>query len=352
MFFNLPLAETPTSFRLSSAVRSTLIEQCKAHSNIAQHQQIGLSEASEPIDAFIIGSGEKKISLISGSHSDEPVGAETLRALINQLLQNQQSYRELLRQFQFLIIPQINPDGERINYRWAEKWPDVAEYLKHAFREKPGRDLEFGYPDMRQENRVISAFLKQHAPIDLHVSLHGMAYSEGAMLLINTSWIDRTTQIRQAFVKNAQQEGLGLHSHDRKGEKGFDYIGPGFTTTPRGRAMQQYFFERDDAVTAGKFRLSSMEYVQDLGGDPLCLVTELPLFLINNSGEASPGLPENYLAFRAIIPELQRRAIAGEDLSSPLKSFQLQPLALEKAVRLQFGVIEAGIKAVAGTFGI
>lgn len=352
MFFNLPLVDMPTVFRLSSDVRDALIALCKAHADVAEHQQIGQSESGEPIDAFVIGNGERKISLISGSHSDEPVGAETLRTLMSQLLQNQSTYENLLQQFQFLIIPQVNPDGERINYMWAEKWPNLAEYLQHAFREKPGRDLEFGYPDMRQENQVVSAFLKKHAPIDLHVSLHGMAYSEGAMLLINTRWIDRTVELRRTFVANAQEEGLGLHSHDRKGEKGFDYIGPGFTTTPRGRAMQTYFLERDDAETAQKFKLSSMEFVQDLGGDPLCLVTELPLFLIKNSGEASPGIPENYLAFRTIIPELQRRAVAGEDLSGPLKSFQLQPLALEKAVRLQIGVIEAGIKALAETSGI
>jgi len=346
MFFNLPLVKMPTAFRLSADVRDALIALCKAHDEIAQHQQIGHSEAGEPIDAFIIGNGERKISLISGSHSDEPVGAEALRTLMTQLLKNPQHYNELLRQFQFLIIPQINPDGERINYKWAEKWPDIAEYLQHAFREKPGRDLEFGYPDMRQENRVVSTFLKQYAPIELHISLHGMAYSEGAMLLINSNWIDRTKGLQKTFVENAKREGLGLHSHDRKGEKGFDYIGPGFTTTPRGRAMQQYFLERDDVETAGKFRLSSMEYVEDLGGDPLCLVTELPLFLIKNSGDTSPGIPENYLAFRNIIPQLQRRAVAGEDLSGPLKSFQLQPLALEKAIRLQLGVIEAGIQAL------
>ena len=67
---------------------------------------------------------------------------------------------------------------------------------------------------------------------------------------------------------------------DRNGEKGFQYIGPGFTTTPEGQAMRAYFKSIGDEQTVSLFRDSSMEFVRKLGGDPLCLVTEIPLFYV------------------------------------------------------------------------
>ena len=93
----------------------------------------------------------------------------------------------------------MNPDGEAKNQLWIKQWPSVEAYLQHAFRELPGRDLEFGFPNMRHENACVSDFLKKHAPFALHLSLHGMAFSEGAMLLIERHWIQRTQKLRTQF---------------------------------------------------------------------------------------------------------------------------------------------------------
>jgi len=345
MLFNVSREHLPNTFRLAEMVRDELVQLCNRNSDIALHVVPGKSENGKSIDGFVLGSGSRSISLIAGSHSDEPVGPEALRVLIKQLLKNREHYAELLKTYRLLIIPQVNPDGEERNWQWAKHWPDLSAYLKHAFRELPGRDLEFGYPAMRDENNPVAEYLRRYSPIELHVSLHGMAFSEGAMLLIDKHWINRTDQLRQNFVQHAKQAGLQLHAHDRAGEKGFDYIAPGFTTTPRGRAMQDYFLAQDDAETAQKFHLSSMEFVRDLGGDPLCLVTELPLFLLENSGDLKPGVPENYLAFRLIKPELQQRAFAGEQLDDILQRFRLRPLDLLSAIALQLQVIEEGINA-------
>ncbi|MCB1036733.1 MAG: peptidase, partial [Acidobacteria bacterium] len=81
--------------------------------------------------------------------------------------------------------------------------------------------------------------------------------------------------LRNKLTRTVSQMGFGLHDVDRKGEKGFHRIGPGFCTRPDSRAMAAFFIARGDAETAALFRPSSMELVRSLGGDPLTLVSEM-----------------------------------------------------------------------------
>lgn len=280
---------------------------------------LGESEEGRPIMAAVLGDGPVAVSLVAGAHADEPVGPETLRTFV------ERAPAELLARFRFVVVPHINPDGEARNRAWIERWPDLLAYRDLVQRELPGRDLEFGYPDMRVENRLVAEFLRAHAPFALHMSLHGMGVSEGAMLLIERHWIDRTARLREGFVEAARRAGLGLHDHDRKGEKGFFYIGPGFTTTPEGAAMREHF--KDEPDTAAKFHESSMEFVRSLGGDPLCLVTELPLFVVRND-DPQPGVPAAYLAARAGRTDLE-----------------FTPFDLRASMRLQMRTIELGLEA-------
>src|SRR5690606_32718612 len=183
-------------------------------------------------------------------HADEPVGPETLRTLVLGVLAERDwlagdgGFADLLDRFTFRIVPHVNPDAEARNRPWLEAWPDRQAFLQHRQRERPGRDVEFGYPVMRPENRAASRFLFDYEPIALHVSLHGMAFSEGAMLLVERHCVERTEALRDGFRAAVAEAGLRLHDHDRGGEKGFDYIEPGFWTTPEGTAMKAYFRER------------------------------------------------------------------------------------------------------------
>ena len=317
-------------------------------SDNGQWLEIGKSEEGRSIYGAILGNGPKTISLIAGSHSDEPVGPETLRTLISNIGTLEKKNPELFQQFTFLIIPHINPDGEAENWKWISDWPDLHSFIRHAYRELPGRDLEFGYPEMRVENCAVAAFIQQHAPVDLHMSLHGMAFSEGVMLLIERHWIDRTVALRESFIDFVTKQGLSLHDHDRGGEKGFEYIGPGFTTTPEGRAMNKYFMEQGDPDTAGKFHLSSMEYVRTLDGDPLCLVTELPLFRVHFADErpTQKGVPEAYLEWKNKLPLLRAKLDRGESIENELQLFHIQPLPLSTAMSIQLQAIELALQII------
>ena len=144
------------SFRTCEEVRSLLKKTCEENSEVADFQELGSSEEGRPIVAAVLGNGPKTVCLVAGAHSDEPVGPEMLRTFIFQTLAQKERFTNLFSEFRFIIVPHINPDGEAKNQPWIKKWPNVEDYLRHAFRELPGRDLEFGYPDMRKENEVVA----------------------------------------------------------------------------------------------------------------------------------------------------------------------------------------------------
>lgn len=340
------LVDEIPSFRTHGTVRRSIEEVCARHPDVASFQELGPSEEGAMLYGVVLGTGSVPVSLIAGNHADEPVGPETLRSFIINGLENRRKMAPWLRRFRFVIVPHTNPDGEARNRPWMEEWPDVEAYLQHAVREKPGRDLEYGFPSMRPENEHVSAFLREHGPFQLHASLHGMSAGEGALLLINRSWTFRTQSLRDDFTNAAAANGLPMHDHNRKGEKGFFWIEPGFQTTPRGDAMRTYFRARGEDAMARRFHDSSMEFVASLGGDPLSLVTEIPLFLVRGESP-TPHRPDEYLSLRERLPQIRARLERGEEVRDLLAPFDFSPVPLDVAMRLQFRALELGLRAAA-----
>ncbi|MFQ5602242.1 MAG: M14 family zinc carboxypeptidase [bacterium] len=347
MMLHSLIESSSVRFNSCEEIRKSLIQACEKHADVATFHTLGTSEEGRAIDAVVLGNGTRRISLIAGAHADEPVGPETLRAFILQGLAQRDRLKTLFETFQFIVVPHINPDGEARNQRWIQRWPDFEAYLQHVHRELPGRDLEFGFPRMRRENALVADFLMDHSPFVLHASLHGMGVSEGAMLLIEKHWIERTKTLRVQFANAAQESGLALHDHDRKGEKGFLYITPGFSTTPEGEAMRTFFASQNDAETAQLFHDSSMEYVRKLSRDPLCLVTELPLFVIQKKSQRQQaGVPHSYLEFKNKLPNLKAAVMRGQSITREMQEFQITPIDLKTAMQLQLIAIQLGIDTV------
>ena len=311
--------------------------------DIAHYVQIGESEDGRPIDGVVLGRGDRHVSLLAGNHSDEPVGPDFLRRFVTVVLSHPDACSALLDAFRFFVIPHTNPDGAFRNRTWRQAWGDDAggiatEYLRHAVREPPGRDVEFGFPDMRPENRAVAEWLQQYGPFVLHGSLHGMGISAGALLLIEKHWGYRAAFLQERFRQAAKAEDLPLYDRNRQGEKGFFYLGPGFWTTPEGSAMRAFFEARNDKETAALFRSSSMEYVRSLGGDPLCYVTELPLFLV---GDMPPGKGS-----QQVISALRLRIAQGENVDEDIERLGLRTLSLEAALRMQLRTLSAALEQV------
>ena len=310
---------------------------------------VGQSESGRGIVGIVVGQGEHLVSLIAGSHSDEPVGSETLMYLAEYLTGDAAQAAELRQAYRFVIVPHVNPDGETLNRAWIDEWPDPLAYLQHRVREPPGRDVEFAWPNRRPENVALARLLADHGPFDLHLSLHGMAMATGGWHLIERHGVDRTAELRRQYAAAMSDVGLELFDWDRGGDKGFEYIEPGFATTPRGAAMREHFLAEGDTETAALFGDSSMEYVRSLGGDPLCMVTELPLFVLRGGTiDDEPGKPHRYFAFKERLDQAGD-AIVGDDidrLADLMGDYALEAMPIDRAVRLQLRAIALGLEAI------
>jgi hypothetical protein len=328
------------------------IGEILAHRAPAAHvgREIGRSRQGRPIIGYNIGEGPFHISLIAGCHADEPVGPAMLERLVSHLLA-QDDNAPVKSRLRWWIVPHANPDGDARNAAWSGAVDDGASfdlyaYIRQSIREAPGDDVEFGFPrhaadsGARPENQAIASFLDPGGPFVLHASFHGMAYAAGPWFLMESSWADRTTGMRERLRRRVAAMDYRVHDIDRQGEKGFTRIDEGFTTRPDSVAMASYFRQLNDEATASLFRPSSMEYVRSLGGDPLTLVSEMPLFVV----------PAELFQRGELIrpPELVRLRDAGDEaeLRQVAEEVGVRPMPIGDQMRLQLAFLEEALATV------
>jgi hypothetical protein len=347
---------------IGSAV-SLPIEKILASEAPLPLRPIGRSREGREILGVTLGHGPRRLSLIAGCHSDEPVGPAMLRRLVSYLGVLSREGPEddpLLAAYTWYVVPHVNPDGEARNTAWSDHTLPAADhlgredrvfdlhlYLRNVMREKPGDDMEFGFPrhpgddGARPENRAVADFLAGGAPFDLHGTFHSIAFASGPWFLIEPAWIDRTDGLRDALRKRVRSMGYGLFDVDRGGEKGFCRIDEGFSTRPDSGSMVAFFEERGDPGMAAKFRPSSMEYVRSLGGDPFTFVSEMPLFL-RPLPKGDTGRPDDPV-FRAW---LERAALARpEEIRREMGKAGVRGMPLRDQMRLQLAFLEEALQA-------
>ncbi len=319
---------------------------------------IGHSREGRPIQAFLFGQGPLRVSLIAGCHADEPVGPLLLRRLAA-FLASLSPENLFLKAMEWWLIPHLNPDGEERNRGWwrgAEDACDLIGYLTQAVREPPGDDIEFGFPrnlddlEARPENQAAWSWWRTaRGPFHLHASLHGMAFAGGPWFLIDPAWTDRTRELRRRCAEAAQRLGYPLHDVERRGEKGFHRVERGFATRPSSQAMAQHFLSLGDEMTARLFRPSSMEAIRSLGGDPLTLVSEMPLFITPGVGEeiGPPDLKALEWKRKIDVWRLQlSRGQKPERIQACSDSGCLAPMPVRNQMALQWEFVCAGLEAV------
>jgi hypothetical protein len=275
----------------------------KAPAELQHTRPIGKSREQRDIHGFHVGSGPTHISVIAGCHADEPVGPLLLTKFGN-YVQTLSPDDPLLTDYAWWIIPHANPDGKAVNDRWwdaaqqaagrqvvAQDIVDLIAYLRYRVRELPGDDMEFGFPKapdepgIRPENTHIYRWWRSfNTSFHLHASLHGMGFAAGPWYLIEEAWQHKIEFLKTECLRFVEQHGYRPHDVDRQGEKGFFRLGQGFCTRPDSKYMRQYFLQQGDADTAALFYPSSMEIMRSFGGDPLTVVSEMPLFLLPDVG--------------------------------------------------------------------
>lgn len=297
-----------------------------------------------------------RVSLLAGCHADEPTGPRLLRRLAGYLADLPDG-DPLRSGVEWWIVPDANPDGAARNRVWHSGEAaiyDLAAYLRGVEREPPGDDVEFGFPrgpddsGARPENRALRRWWREAgAPFHLHASLHGMAAGIGAWFLLEPAWRERTVRLREICRRRAGALGYGLHDDPRRGDKGFHRIERGFSTRPDSRAMQAHFRERGEGEKASRFRPSSMEAVRSLGGDPLCVVTEAPLFVGPPLRDPSEVL---YGGWKDRLTGWGRALRSGEtppgEVRARAAELGLRAVPLRDQMDLQWTLVAAGLEAV------
>ena len=353
--------------------------------------RLGTSREGRPVRGFRLGSGPVRVSLIAGCHADEPVGPRFL-ARLAAYLGSVPPEHDLLTAYQWWIVPHINPDGAERNRHWHDgdrpilpsDVYDPVRYLSHVVRELPGDDLEFGFPalgedpEVRPESRAVLAWWQSAGgPFHLHATLHGIAMAGGPWFLLEPAWLDRVQHVMRVCAAEVHRLGYTLHDVERQGEKGFHRIEPGFCTRPTSAAMREHFRRLGDEDTANRFRPNSMEAIRSLGGDPLTLVSEMPLFITPGVGKelgppdpvgerwkdrragwhvalrraaegrreaaeaVEPGTPQDTEEVRSQISADIRSQIAAE-----IRESGLMPMPILDQMRLQWRLVSAGLEQV------
>ncbi len=323
---------------------------------------IGASREGRAVRAFVFGSGPLRVSLIGGCHADEPTGPRFLRHLASFLSRGGDA-APLLERCQWWIVPHANPDGDEINRAWYRDDDveyDLVSYLRSVVRELPGDDVEFGFPrdasdtDARPENRAIAAWWRGGAPFHLHASLHGMAFAAGPWFLVEAKWRGRLNAFQATCSAETAVLGYELHDVERHGEKGFHRIAKGFCTRPDSRSMREHFLQLGDEETAALFRPSSMETMRALGGDPLTLVSEMPLFITPGVG-VELGPPDPVAAEWKKKLEAWRAQLARERPAERIRACAasgcLRAMPVRDQMQLQWRMITAGIETLLSSAG-
>lgn len=319
--------------------------------------EIGRSREGRALYGIACGDGELRASIVGGAHADEPVGPRTAVRFAEMIARGDDERARALRaRWRFKIVPHANPDGDARNAAWQGHFGKLASYLLDSVRELPGDDVEFGYPraegdrGARPENLAVADFLRAAGgPFAFHASLHGMGFAEGAWYLVSREWADRARDrgVFERLARASKREGLSLHDVERRGEKDFHRLAPGFCTTPRSDAMRDHFLGLGDTATAALFRPSSMEFVASLGGDPLCMVSELPLYVLRQAAfDVSPLDARPSARLRDRLAGIRAALVRGDDgpLRDAVVEFGIEAVPRAVQERLQLEVLFAGLE--------
>jgi hypothetical protein len=176
-----------------------------------------------------------------------------------------------------------------------------------------------------------------------------MAFAGGPWFLIDPDWAYRCSIVKQRCGDAVVHLGHKLHDVQRRGEKGFERIERGFCTRPNSVAMARFFIERNDPDTAALFRPSSMETIRSLGGDPLTLVSEIPLFVVPGAGDTIEPNDPIADAWRERVTVWKQRFDNGNSIKrlvDEIAATRVTPVPIRDQMILQWVFVTAGIEQI------
>jgi hypothetical protein len=254
---------------------------------------IGKSRENRDIYMLKIGGGDKVIAAVANNHAEEVMGTFTTLYLADQLVSNQE-LNPLLKEYQFLFVPQANPDGMLKNWGWMKNNKlDFREYVLNKYRDLRIEDVEHGIPfkefdketgvpidsaiePKRAETKAIKEFINYFPKMDYYLSLHGNSFGSGASFYCFKPPHTQTPKAYAPFnpmfslvTELCEQEKLPMDDEDKGGYEGDRRIQKGFHTLPPFEEM----------IKGKQVKLNSVQYSLKSKIN-FAVVTELPLFYV------------------------------------------------------------------------
>ena len=110
--------------------------------------------------------------------------------------------------------------------------------------------------------------------------------------------------------------------------------------------MIAFFESRGEPDTAALFRPSSMELARSLGGDPLTVVSEMPLFLLAPAAGGGPPFRPGTAGGRELRLWLERLVAEVKGDPDRLADRGVRPMPLGDQMRLQLALIDQALRSI------
>lgn len=118
--------------------------------DVVSRRRIGTSRLGEPLWMYEIGQGRSSALIYAGVHPNEPIGFCTVLQLATELCTDPEFADRL--DCRWYLVPNIDPDGTRLNEGWFDGPFDRVFYSRHFYRPAPGEQVEWSFPFAYKES--------------------------------------------------------------------------------------------------------------------------------------------------------------------------------------------------------
>ena len=262
------------SFLTMDELDAALDEAADVYSGLARVHDIGKSRDGTRLRMLSVGSATRHVLVLGGPHPNEPVGGLSCLHLIRTVCENEW-LRDGLR-LSWHFIPNVDPDGARLNESWFPTPADRHAYTVGFYRPAMTEQVEWTFPydagdvsfaSPLPETRALMAVIDELRPSLLY-SLHN-ADSGGAFFYLSHYMPDLAGELRDLTLHVGLPIDVGLAD-----EPDAEAIGPGVFLIPPAIDMARELLEAGRDLVTHPLGASSADYAARYG--TLSLVTEVP----------------------------------------------------------------------------
>jgi len=219
------VSETPFH-KSHSELKSFLNKIEKQNKRLVNLEVIGKSPEGREIYCLELGNrySENKILLVSNAHGEEVNGCEEILHIIKLLTENPDFKKTFLENYQFVVVPTVNPDAREYNLRWAKNM-DLSKFFldyKRTITDKNNLkiDLEWSYPfrddtNIKRPELAAMIELMDSQKFDMFIDIHGAigTYKSGFWYMIDETKGKKDKLVN--FLYNlGKSSGLPLNAFD------------------------------------------------------------------------------------------------------------------------------------------